>query len=76
VRIFGRQILGKWSYAYDWDQQGSLVGAELQLQVSREWLVLAGADLLGVENENLKPNSFLNQYRANDRIFGGLTYVF
>lgn len=76
IRVFGKPLVGKWSYFYDWDQRGSLVGAELQLKASRDWMLLAGADVLGVEDENFKPNSFLNQYRANDRVYGGLTYVF
>jgi hypothetical protein len=63
-------------YLREFDQQGDLVGAEMSLQATRSWAVSVGADVLSVDNEDSVDGTFLNQFRANDRYYGGLTYVF
>jgi hypothetical protein len=76
VRIYRRPLVTKLAYLFDQDQQGSMINAEFLFYPTREWALLVGADLLGTEDETYKVSGFLNQYRANDRIYGGMTYVF
>ena len=40
--------------------------------------IVGGVDVLGVDQETNSDAEigFLNNYRANDRVFGGLSYVF
>ena len=76
ARIARRPLISKFKYLYDWEQRGILISTEFQFFPTNNWGVLVGADMLGVEDENYKPTAFLNQFRANDRFYGGLTYVF
>lgn len=74
-RISQKPLVTKISYLYDYIQRGTLVGTEFHYFPATHWSVLLGADFLGVQNED-SSSSFLNQYRANDRVYGGLSYVF
>lgn len=76
LQIYRRPLIAKFKYLYDWDQRGSLVNSEFQLYPEKSWAVVLGADVLGVDDETYKPSGFLNQFRANDRVYGGMTYVF
>ena len=74
--FFRRPFVTRFKYLYDSDQKGSLVNTEFLYYPDQKWAVVAGADILGVQDESYKPSSFLNSYRANDRFYGGMTYVF
>lgn len=76
AQIFRRALVTRLRYLYDYDQRGSLLSTEFMYYPSQKWAVVVGADILGVQDEDYKPSSFLNQYRANDRVYGGMTYVF
>jgi len=76
ARIYRRPLVTKFSYLYDYDQRGSMINTEFLYYPTQEWALVIGADFLGVEDENYDKTSFLNQYRANDRVYGGMTYVF
>jgi hypothetical protein len=76
ARFFRRPLVTKFSYLYDKDQRGSMVNTEFLFYPTQEWALVMGADFLGVDDESFKPTGFLNQYRANDRVYGGMTYVF
>lgn len=76
ARIANRPLVAKWRYLYDADQTGSMMNTEFQYAPARQWAVVVGADVLGVEDESRRPSGFLNQFRANDRFYGGMTYVF
>ncbi|MFS4457547.1 transposase [Bdellovibrio sp. HCB2-146] len=71
-----RPFVTRFKYLYDQAQRGSLVNTEFLYYPNQKWAVVMGADILGVEDESYKPGSFLNEYRANDRFYGGMTYVF
>src|SRR6185312_4613407 len=62
----------------DFDQQGSLLHTELNYFPTSSVALLLGGDVLGVDNDSASnlDSGFLNQYRANDRIYGGMSYVF
>lgn len=75
---FGRKYLkGAASYLYEMDQKGSLVKVELAFHQSEKLIWNLGADALGVENGvSDSSTGFLNRFKANDRAYGGATYVF
>ncbi len=75
IRVSQKPLVTKISYLYDYGQNGSLVGTEFHYYPATHWSVLLGADILGVQSED-SSSGFLNQYRANDRVYGGLSYVF
>ncbi|MEK2645908.1 transposase [Bdellovibrio sp. BCCA] len=74
--FFRRPFVTRFKYLYDYDQRGSLLNTEFLYYPSQKWAVVMGGDILGVQDESYNPSSFLNQYRANDRVYGGMTYVF
>ncbi len=78
ARIQYRPVLGDLSYTFDTEQQGLLITAELKYFPNKSWGLLAGADILGVtgDEKTNTSNGFLNQQRANDRAYAGVTYVF
>ncbi|MBS1969624.1 MAG: transposase [Bdellovibrionales bacterium] len=76
ARFYRRPLVTKFSYLYDKDQKGSMVNTEFLFYPTQEWALVMGADFLGTDDETFKPSGFLNQYRANDRVYGGMTYVF
>ncbi len=62
----------------DFSQKGSMLNAEVQIKPVKDWNFSLGADVIGVQDNSEKNSSkaFLNQYRANDRIYAGAGYVF
>lgn len=76
LQIDKKPLVTKFRYLYDWAQRGSLMNTEFQLYPERSWAIVMGADILGVDDENDNKSGFLNQFRANDRVYGGMTYVF
>ena len=78
TRLFQKKIISNFKYLRDWDQQGSIVSAEFQFYPAQQMSLLVGADALGPDStENRDTDTrFINQFRANDRVYGGMTYVF
>lgn len=74
-KLFNRDFTTKISYLRDFDQNGSLVNTEFQFFPTRRWAVLFGGDFISVDKED-DSSAFLNQNRANDRIYAGVNYVF
>ena len=74
-RLFNREFTTKFSYLRDFNQSGSLVNTEFQFFPLKQWAVLVGGDFISVDNES-DSSTFLNQNRANDRIYAGVNYVF
>jgi hypothetical protein len=74
----GRPLVSQFSYTYDFEQRGTWINTEFRYMTSDSWLLSMGFDLLGVEgdlNENVSL-AYLNQFRANDRFYTGVSYVF
>lgn len=71
-----KPLVSRLKWLYDYDQQGTLLNAEFLFYPSQKWALIMGADILGVQDEGKDVSDFLNQYRANDRVYGGMTYVF
>lgn len=76
-QILKKKLVSSLKYLRDFDQKGSLLQGELSLFPAKSWAVSMGFDVLGVDSgQNEQSANFLNQYRANDRYYGGLSYVF
>ena len=76
--LFSHPLMTSFRYLREFDQKGSLWTLIAQYAPQKDWLLHMGVDILGVDDssaENADPH-FLNQFRANDRAFGGLSYVF
>lgn len=76
ARIYHRPLLMQLSWLYDRDQRGSMLNSEFKYFPGTQWAILLGADFLGVDDDSQSAPRFLSQYRANDRVYGGMTYVF
>lgn len=76
--LYGKKYDSSLKYLRELDQKGSLWGAELKVYPTRDVGLFVGADILGVDDTEADPTDgrFLNQFRANDRVYGGLNYVF
>ncbi|MBL7545893.1 MAG: transposase [Bdellovibrionaceae bacterium] len=74
-KLFNRDFTTKFSYLRDFSQKGSLVNTEFQFYPFQSWAILVGGDFISVDVED-DASSFLNQNRANDRIYAGVNYVF
>lgn len=72
------QVRGSLKYLREFDQRGTLVSFNVDYAPASNWLVNAGLDSLGVDDPEAQKNDsrFLNRYRQNDRVFGGMTYVY
>lgn len=65
-------------WTYDRTDKGSLLSTQLGYQIVANMNVHVGADIVGVE-QTLPEDSatnFLDRNQANDRVYGGLQYVF
>ena len=72
---FSSQI--KW--LYDLEQKGSILSTLIAFHPVKTFNVMLGIDILGTEadaNSAQNGGDFLQQYQANDRVYGGMQYVF
>ncbi len=76
ARPYAKPLTSKFSYTYDYDQKGYIWGLEFQLSPVKQWGLVVGSDILGVENQSDTDKRFMNQFRANDRYYAGMSYVF
>lgn len=74
--LFSRPLVSKIGYIREFEQEGSILGVEFQYQWNRAWSFLVGMDSLGVDDKDEPVDGFINDYRANDRFYGGASYVF
>lgn len=71
-----KPIVARLKWLYDFKQKGSILNTEALYYPARDWALVVGTDVLGVQDEKSDPDGFLNQFRANDRFYGGITYVY
>lgn len=74
--IYRKPLVSKVKWLYDYDQQGSILSTEFLYYPNQKWAFVMGADILGVQSDEDLTSGFINSYRANDRVYGGMTYVF
>ncbi|MEQ1723259.1 MAG: hypothetical protein ABL930_08780 [Pseudobdellovibrio sp.] len=76
--IYNNALEADVNLTYDQQLKGSLLSAKLKYETIKNMYVSVGADIIGVENELPadEQGNFLDQYKANDRFYGGIKYVF
>lgn len=76
--LWGRSFQSQIKYLREYEQHGTLWGLEFQYFPKKQWALVVGADALGVDDDRDEntDSRFLNQFRANDRVYGGVNYVF
>ena len=78
VRLLGRTFKSFASATYDFLQNGAMVKLMAGTEWWKKYFVYLSADFLGIVNQSsvVKENGFLRQYRANDQVQLGMSYVF
>lgn len=76
--IYNKAVETDINLTYDQELKGSLLTAKIKYSPTRNMKIHMGADLLGVENElpDDVQGNFLDQNKANDRFYAGLSYAF
>lgn len=77
VRSVRRGVRLGFKYLYSLPEDGSLLSSSFQFQSSRQLIWELSFDVLGSEQSAEEAGSgLMTRYRSNDRIVGGVTYVF
>jgi hypothetical protein len=74
--VSGMSSRGDLKWLYDREQKGSLLSAQIHIPAMRTLEAHLGFDILGTEQQQKEDYGFLQQFQANDRVYGGLEYVF
>jgi hypothetical protein len=76
--IKDRKLISRFRYLREFEQRGIITSGELTYFPVHTIGVTLGADVLGVDKGDSSNTSegFLNEFRANDRVYAGLSYVF
>lgn len=61
-------------YLYSIPERGALLTSFLALKTSREWQWNLGFDVIGAPGSGTR--GLMGRYRSNDRVIGGVSYVF
>lgn len=73
-RSYQLRLEGSVRYFYSWTEQGGWLSTQFQLLSSRRWALRLGFDIFGSQKEDQK--GFFAEHRHDDRVQGGLRYVF
>lgn len=57
-------------------EQGTLLSTDFRAYIGANWSVNLGADFLGSRQPVDETHDFISRYRGNDRVSGGVTFVF
>lgn len=76
--IYNQPFTADVNMTYDQELKGSVLSIQIKYNPTKNLKLSMGADIIGVENDlpEADQGSFLDQNKANDRIFGGVGYVF
>lgn len=71
-------LVSKVKYLRDFDQRGILWGGEFNYFPQQNLVLILGGDVLGGDKNDAdsQATGFLNEFRANDRGYAGVGYVF
>jgi hypothetical protein len=72
----GRFLKTKLNWLYDLEQKGSLLTSEFSVQALTSLNARLGVEVLGTEEQLNEDYGFLQQFQSNDRVYGGIEYVF
>lgn len=76
--LLGRAINSQFEVLYDNAQNGVILSAKIKMEIKRHFHTFLNLDLLGLINEGSAEieDGFIRNFRANDRIMAGVSYVF
>lgn len=76
--IRSKPVKSQMRWTYDRTDKGSLLSAQFGYKIMAHMNVHLGADIVGVEKSLPEDagSNFLDRNQANDRVYGGLQYVF
>jgi hypothetical protein len=60
---------------YDVGHQGTIWSTDVTYHLKRSWIFRVGADVLS-SSEDIAAQDFISRYRADDRLYTGVSYVF
>jgi hypothetical protein len=74
----GKKLISKFRVTRDFSQNGNVYESELDWSWTRRLTFNGGLDVISPDDPsaNNPDPSFINQFRANDRIYAGCSYVF
>jgi hypothetical protein len=72
----GSALESHWRFTYDERQKGSIFSMRWAYVRQSGLQLDLGADVLGKVEETLEDGLFIDQFKSNDRVFGGMSYVF
>lgn len=78
AETWNSRLSHEFSWLRDEDQKGDVVMTLVRYQNPKPWIWSLGFDVLSSDDISSanSDDRFINQFRLNDRIFGGLSYVF
>lgn len=73
-----RRLINSFEVTYDHKQNGAVLSTQAEYNFYDAWIATASLDLLGVFDTRVTEydTAFIRQYRANDRVSVGLSYVY
>jgi hypothetical protein len=76
--LLGKKLITKIKYLREFDQRASLWSGEMNVFLEQNLSAYAGFDILGGDRREADQSAtgFLNEFKANDRAFAGVNYVF
>jgi len=76
--IKNKKLISRFKYMREFDQRGIITSGEVTYFPITSMGLTMGADVLGVDDTSAANQDvgFLNEFRANDRIYAGISYVF
>ena len=77
-QAFGSPLTLQLRIMREWEQKGNLVSMGFRWQQTPQISWYAHIDIIGIDNNSASNQDpgFFNQFRTNDRIYGGMNYVF
>jgi hypothetical protein len=70
------RVTGQMKYTHSFSDQGDWVTAVVNYRPEAQVTWYLGLDVFGAPDEGTGVRSFISSYRNNDRVFGGVSYVF
>ncbi len=74
--VAGRMAQADIKWLYDREQKGTLLSTQIRVPALKALNANLGFDILGTQEQKTEDYGFLQQFQANDRVYGGLEYVF
>jgi hypothetical protein len=77
VGPWGRNVTASTRAIYDIGHKGAIVSADFRYRPRDAWSLGLGMDLIGSAlSDNVNATDFISRYRGDERVHGGVSYVF